>query len=131
MANQISIDPFDRRCTVRTIIDEYYTIEFVIAGDEVVNQFKIKNVSPYGLCFMANKDERLFDLLKAGDVIDIKYYPTEAKKPVKPARVKIIHITEDAGGQFEGVKLVGLSLLQDQSGDTLCKQAAKKALGLE
>ena len=128
MANQISIDPFDRRCTVRTIIDEYYTIEFVIADDKVVNRFKIKNVSPYGLCFMANMDDRLFDLLKAGDVIDIKYYPTEAKKPVKPARVKIIHITEDSGGQFEGVKLVGLSLLQDQSGDSLCKQAVKKAL---
>jgi c-di-GMP-binding flagellar brake protein YcgR len=123
MPGSISIDPFDRRCSLRTIIDEYYTIEFSFEDDTEKRQYLIRDISSSGMCFVAEKNSEIFSRIKAGDVLELKYYPTSAKQPVRPARVKIAHITEDESGRFGDCLMVGISVLEKPTVDPASEDA--------
>ncbi len=112
MPDSISINPFDRRCSLRTIIDEYYMIEFSFEGETQTRQYLIRDASPAGMCFVAERNSDVLKRIKVGDVLDLKYYPTFAKKPMHSARVRIAHISEDVGRRFGDSLLIGISLLE-------------------
>jgi len=104
----------ERRSEPRGIIDRYYSVEFSLSGCSFVYQFKIWNVSAKGICVLVKEDSDLLNHLKVGDVLNLKYCPTDSLKAGEFLKTEIKHITKDDQRRFKGVYLVGLAILENQ-----------------
>ena len=97
----------------RTIIDQFYSVEFSVTGSAFVYQFKIWDISPKGICVLVKEDSGLLNRLKVGDRLNLKYYTTDSSRPIEYLETEIRDIARDGGGRFRGLYLVGLSILED------------------
>lgn len=104
----------EKRSEPRSIIDRYYSVEFALKGMDFVYQFKIWNMSSKGMCVLIKEDSVVLEHLKAGDILDMKYYSTDSSASATYLQTEIRHITKDDQGRFKGHFLVGLSILGDQ-----------------
>jgi len=104
----------ERRSEPRSIIDQYYSVEFSLRGCSFVYQFKIWNISSKGICVLVKEDSDLLNHVKVGDILNLKYYPADSSQPGELLETEIKHITKDEQGRFKGVYLVGLSILENQ-----------------
>ena len=104
----------ERRSEPRSIIDQYYSVEFSLSGCSFVYQFKIWNISSKGICVLVKEDSDLLNHVKVGDILNLKYYTTDSSKPIEFLNTEIKHITKDEQGRFKGVYLVGLAILENQ-----------------
>ena len=107
-------DFIEKRSERRTIIDQYYSVEFSIIGAVFTYQFKIWNISSKGTCVVIREDSDILKRLKVGDILNMKYYQADTSKPTEYLRTKIKHITRESEGQFKGHYLVGLSIIKGQ-----------------
>jgi hypothetical protein len=103
----------DRRSEPRSIVDEYYSVEFSISGLEMNFQFKIWNVSTRGLCLLVRPESAILSHLRVGETIRMKFYRENASKPADFINTKIHHITQDDTGKFRGHYLIGLGVAED------------------
>ena len=101
----------ERRSEPRSIIDQYYSVEFSLRGCSFVYQFKIWNISSKGICVLVKEDSDLLNHVKVGDILNLKYYTTDSSKPIEFLKTEIKHITKDEQGRFKGAYLVGLAIL--------------------
>jgi hypothetical protein len=104
----------ERRSELRSIIDQYYSVEFALSGCSFVYQFRIWNISSKGICVLVKEDSDLLNHVKVGDILNLKYYTTDSSKPIEFLKTEIKHITKDEQGRFKGVYLVGLAILGNQ-----------------
>ncbi len=104
----------EKRSEQRNIVDKFYSVEFALKGMDFVYQFKIWNMSSRGMCVLIKEDSVVLEHLKAGDVLDMKYYSSDASAPTEHLKTEIRHITRDDEGRFKGHFLVGLSILEDK-----------------
>jgi hypothetical protein len=111
MANKIN----EKRSEPRSIIDQYYSVEFSIRNCPFTYQFKIWNISSKGICVLVKEDSELLNYLKVGDILNLKYYTTDTSKLIEFLKTEIRHITKDESGHFKGLFLVGLSILGDET----------------
>ena len=63
---------------------------------------------------MVKKDSDLLEHLKVGNILNIKYYPTDSSCPTEYLKTQIKHITKDKQGRFRNHVLVGLFILEKQ-----------------
>jgi hypothetical protein len=110
-------DFIERRSKPRSIIDQYYSVEFSIRGLAFLYQFKIWDISPKGICVLIREDSDLLNQLKDGDILNLKYYTTDSSKPPEYLKTEIRHVTKDDTGRFKGLYLVGLSIIEDQDSE--------------
>lgn len=103
----------EKRSESRTTVDKYYSLEFSKEGMGSVYQFKIWNLSAKGMCVLVKEDSELLEYLEVGEVMDMKYYSSDASKPTEYLKTEIKHITKDDEGQFKGHFLIGLSILDE------------------
>jgi hypothetical protein len=101
----------EKRSESREIVDRFYSVEFSLKGMDFVYQFKIWNMSTKGMCVLIKEDSAVLKHLKEGDVMDMKYYSSDALSPTEHLQTEIRHITKDEEGRFKGHVLVGLSIL--------------------
>jgi hypothetical protein len=101
----------EARSEPRTIIDEYYSVEFTTSGDPLLYQFRIWDISSKGMCVLVKEDSSLVAHLKVGAVIDMRYYRPGSSTPTDYQKTEIKHITKDDSGRFKGHYLVGLYIL--------------------
>lgn len=104
-------NPIERRSETRSIIDQYYSVEFSISGIAFVYQFKIWDISSKGICVLVKEDSGLLNHLNIGDILNLKYYKTDSSKSSEYLKTEIRHITKDDTGRFKKLYLVGLSIL--------------------
>jgi len=101
----------ERRSEPRSIIDQYYSVEFSIRDCPFTYQFKIWDISTKGVCVLVKEDSHLLNYIKVGDILNLKYYRTDSTKPVEFLKTEIRHITRDETGPFKNLYLVGLAIL--------------------
>ena len=101
----------EKRSESRDIVDKFYSVEFSLKGMDFVYQFKIWNMSTKGMCVLIKDDSAVLKHLKEGDVMDMKYYSSDALSPTEHLQTEIRHITKDEEGRFKGHVLVGLSIV--------------------
>ena len=101
----------EKRSESREIVDRFYSVEFSLKGMDFVYQFKIWNMSTKGMCVLIKEDSAVLKHLKEGDVMDMKYYSSDALSSTEHLQTEIRHITKDEEGRFKGHVLVGLSIL--------------------
>jgi len=106
----------ERRSEPGSIRNQYYSVEFSLKKTIFLYQFKIRNISPEGICVLVREDSDLLNYIKAGDILDLKYYKTDSSQSAE-LKTEIRHITENDTGRFKGLYLVGLSILEDQDSD--------------
>ena len=103
-------NPIERRSEPRSIIDQYYSVEFSLKKTIFLYQFKIWNILPEGICVLVREDSDLLNHIEAGDILDLKYYKTDSSQSAE-LKTEIRHITKDGTGRFTGLYQVGLSIL--------------------
>jgi hypothetical protein len=101
----------EKRSEPRDIIDKFYSVEFALKGIDFVYQFKIWNMSSKGMCVLIKENSDVLKHLKAGDIVDMKYYSSDSLAPTEHLQTEIRHITKDDEGRFKGHVLVGLSII--------------------
>ena len=107
----------EKRSEPREILDKFYSVEFALKGIDFVYQFKIWNISSKGMCVLIKEDSDVLKHLKAGDIVDMKYYTSDSLAPTEHLQTEIRHITKDDEGRFKGHCLVGLSILGNKASD--------------
>ncbi len=106
----------ERRSEPGSIRNQYYSVEFSLKKSIFLYQFKIRSISPEGICVLVREDSDLLNYIKAGDILDLKYYKTDSSQSAE-LKTEIRHIIENDTGRFKGLYLVGLSILEDQDSD--------------
>lgn len=93
--------------------DQYSSVEFSTNKTEPNHLFKIRDMSPFGLCFLVKEGSAVLNHLKVGDIMEMKcYQPKKAKRP-ELIKTKIKHITKNDLGRYKGNYLVGLSVIEN------------------
>ncbi len=106
----------EKRSEPRSIIDQYYSVEFSVKGTAFVYQFKIWDLSSKGICVLVQENSGVLKHLKTGHILNMKYYAKDSLKRTE-LKTEIKHITKDDTGRFKGHYLVGLSILEEQNSD--------------
>ena len=101
------------RSEERKIADQYHSVEFMIKDLGSYYQAKIRDISSRGLCVLVREDSNVIEHLRVGDILDMRYYPSQPRRPVDEWRTEIRHITKDEQGRFKHHYLVGLSIFDN------------------
>ena len=76
----------ERRSEPRSVADRYFSVEFSIKNLDHVYQFQIREISSSGLCVLVKEGSAVLDHLQVGDVLNLKYNPSNLTKPPENCR---------------------------------------------
>jgi hypothetical protein len=92
--------------------EQYHSVEFSITNSPFIYQFKIWDTSLNEKCVLVKEDSDFLNHLKAGDVLDLKYYSSDVSNPFKYLKTEIKDIGKYDRGRFKGIYLVRLSIVE-------------------
>lgn len=110
-------EQLERRSAPRSIIDEYYSVNFSIDETPSVYQFLIWDMSSKGISLLVKEDSDILGHLKIGQIFNMKYYRKDTSKPAELLKTEIRHISKDDDGRFKGHYLVGVEILEGHDSD--------------
>jgi hypothetical protein len=93
--------------------DDYYSAEFVLDGLDVSYQFRIWEKAPKAVSVLVKENSGILQLLKVGDLLNVKYYSSRSAYPSERQRTAVRHITWNDEGRLRGHYLVGLEILEN------------------
>ena len=99
----------ENRSDPRTIVKDYYSVEFQIKGTGFIYQFKLWDESAHGLSILVKESSSVLPLLKVNDTLEMNYFKDDPTGNMKTLNTKIVHITKQESGRFAGHFLIGLS----------------------
>jgi hypothetical protein len=105
--------PTDRRTEDRHLPKKFYSVEMKLAGLPIY-QFKLKDVSENGVCFMVKEDSAILEYLEVGLLLDMRYYSEDKTEPSKIFRSEIKHITKAIEKPYKGHYMIGVMILENQ-----------------
>jgi hypothetical protein len=109
--NESVNDSVERRPEAKTILDEYYSVQFFINGKGPGYLFKLRNISSNGPCILVKQDSFVFKELRVGDILDMEYNPPESFGVGTLLRTRITSkIPHD---RYTGHSIVALSVLDN------------------
>jgi hypothetical protein len=103
----------ERRSDPRSIIDDYFSVNFSVEGAPFVFQFLIWDMSPKGMSLVVREDSEAMRYFKVGKVFNMKYYKTNSSEPPRYLKTSIRHISRDENERFKGHYLVGISIVEE------------------
>ena len=105
----------EKRSETRSIIDEYYSVNFSIDKKPSLFRFLIWDMSLKGMCLLVKEDSDVLNHLKVGQIFNMKYYKRDSSKPAEFLKTEIKHISKDDEGRFKGHYLVGIEILENHN----------------
>lgn len=93
--------------------DDYYSAEFVVDGLDVSYQFKIWEKAPKAVSVLVKENSSILQLLKVGDLLNVKYYSSKSAYPSDWQKTAVRHIIWNDQGRLRGHYLVGLEIMED------------------
>jgi hypothetical protein len=76
-----------------------------------IHQFKLKDISRNGTCFLVAEESSILRHLHAGMEIEIQFHLADSEAPSEFHRSEIMHITRANQGQFKGYCFVGVRIV--------------------
>jgi len=76
-----------------------------------VYQFKLKDISGNGTCFLVKEESSIMRHLRVGQEIEIQFHGIDGVLPAMVHRSQIMHITRSDQGRYKGHRLVGVRVL--------------------
>ena len=110
-------DGSEKRYEPRIEADQHDSVELSIHDPGLIYRFRIWNLSSRGMCIVVKKDSDLLKHLKVGNILNVKYYPTDSSCRTECMKTQIKHLTKDKQGRFRNHVLVGLFILEKQGSD--------------
>jgi len=115
--NQSVIDLAEYRPKAKTILDEFYSVQFFLNGKGIFYQFKLRNTSSNRPCILVKKDSPVFTELQVGDILDMKYNNPESLDASRLFKTRITSI--NSHDCYTGHSIVELSII-DNIGEMIC-----------
>ncbi len=110
----------DNRSELRTVLDQFRSVEFSISKRDPIFQFRVRDISPSGMGILINSESKVLNYLKVGLVLQMKFNPENPNGSPEKMKTEIRHITLLESGRCKGQYLVGL-LIKPRSSATLKK----------
>lgn len=104
----------ERRSEPRKLVDQYHRVEFLSGEIDCTHQLRIWTKSTKSLDFIVGEKLDILHQVKAGDILNMLYYPIHSVYPCVYLEAVIRHITKIDRGQLSGHYLVGLEALKKQ-----------------
>lgn len=112
--NEISPSGMERRSEERSIVELYSSVEFSLKKLDYTYQFKIWETSNSGMSILVSDGSVILEHLEIGDVLDMKYYPSNSSDEPVIMKTEIRHITRDVQERIKGHCLIGLSIIDKE-----------------
>ena len=80
----------------------YYSVEFAVDEPHPLYQFKIWHSDSSSMFVVVKQNSSVLPKLKAGSVLNMTYYSSDAQCPKKQIETRIGHISNAREGRFEG-----------------------------
>lgn len=101
----------EHRSDAKTILDEYYSVQFFINDKEPGYLFKLRNISSNGPCILVKHDSSVFKALNVGDILDMEYNQPESSGVGRLLKTRITSkIPHD---RYLGHSIVELSVIDN------------------
>jgi hypothetical protein len=91
---------------------QYSSVEFSIPGSPFVYQFSIRDLSVNEKGVLVKEDSDFLNHLKAGEILDLKYYSADVTHSFEYRKTEIKHIGKYDRGRWRGLYLVQFSLVE-------------------
>lgn len=101
------------------VSERYYSVEFNIADNNLLYQFRIWNSASLPLFILVKEGSEMLPRLKEGSIFKTKYYTTDSLCPTVSSKTRIKTITRDDNGRFKGHYQVGLDILGQEGPHSL------------
>ena len=80
----------------------FYSVEFAVDQPHPLYQFKIWRNESSAMFVVVKKNSAVLPKLKAGSVLNMTYYSSDAQCPKRQIETRIGHISSEREGRFEG-----------------------------
>lgn len=101
----------NRRGEVRTILDQYHSVQFAPHGKAPLYQFRLKDISAHGLCILVPETSAVLNGLETATTFEMTYCPPDRPAKIEHLQTRIAHITPMPDGKYAGHVAVGLLIL--------------------
>ena len=103
-----------RKSDSRTILDNFYSVQFSLNHMGPTYLFKLRDIPLNGLCILVKEDSSVLKELKVGDILDMEYNTTGLSDSSKRLKTQVSY--KNCHDRFAGHSLVGLSIVDKQDG---------------
>ena len=107
----------EKRTETRELLDQFYSVEFLIKETGEVYQFKLRDISAQGLGILVREDSRVLHYLKVGGTLDVQYNPPRSSDPATIFKTQIRHISKKDQGVPDRHFVIGLEVISRQTGE--------------
>ena len=115
--SQSIMDLVEYRSKSKTILDEFYSVQFFLNGRGIFYQFKLRNTSSNRPCILVKKDSPVFAELQVGDILEMEYTKPESLDAGRLFKTKIT--SKNSHDYYTGYSIVELSIV-DNMGEMTC-----------
>ncbi len=88
------------------------SVEFQPGAATCPYQFKVRDYSSQGIGILVKKDSCVLDMIRVGDILDMKYYQGADRPIPVNVRTRIQHISSPENGRHENHFIVGLNIMK-------------------
>ncbi len=103
----------EHRSEQRKLVDRYYSVQFSLEKKIPIYQFKLKDISTYGLCIIIKQGSPILDKIHEDENLEMTFCAADAPHDQSRFKTKIIHITPDKRGKYKNHVLMGLAIIDD------------------
>ena len=113
IGNESVNDLVECRSEAKTILDEYYSVQFFLNDKGPTYLFKLRNISSNGPCILVKQNSSVFNELKVGDILDMEYNQPESLSAGKLFKTQIT--SKNSHDRYTGHSIVELSIIDNQN----------------
>jgi hypothetical protein len=109
--NQNVINLVEYRSEIKTILNEFYSVQFFLKRKGIFYQFKLRTTSSNRPCILVKKDSPVFTELQVGDILEMKYNNPESLDASRLFKTQII--SKNPHDCYTGHSIVELSIINN------------------
>lgn len=114
IGNESANDLADCRPEAKTVLDEYYSVQFFLDDKGPTYLFKLRNISSDRPCILVKQDSSVFKELKVGDILDMEYNQPESLGAGRLFKTQIA--SKRSHDRYSGHSIVELFIIDNQNG---------------
>ena len=111
IGNEKVNDLVECKSEAKTILEEYYSVQFFLSDTGPTYLFKLRNISSNGPCILVKQDSSVFKELKVGDILDMEYNPSESIGAGRLLKTQIA--SKNSHDRYTGHSIVELSIIDN------------------
>ncbi len=103
----------EQRMEKRTLIDKYYSVQFSLNQKVPIYQFRLKDISSFGLCIVIKKGSPVLEKIHKDEKLDMTFCAADSPTERAQYKTKIVHITPDKSGKYKNHVLMGFAIVDE------------------